>query len=287
MPPPPQPRYGPNGYPPPPERHYPGPQSPTASYTPPHASSYPPPPPPPPQQGGYGGRPPPMGHHNSYPPPPPSHNPYGGPPPGHNPYGGGSAPPRQSPRAASGRMASGGAGGGGRNTPESNLRALFSGVDRNGNGTLSEAELGSALVNGDYTKFNRDTVRLMIKMFDRNGDGAIDYEEFGNLWRYLRDWRKIFDKFDLDRSGSINFDEYCRALSAFGYSLSNQCIHNMYNTYSHIDRYGDQTISFDMFVQSCINLKRITDSFKKYDTDRDGYVTLGFEQYLLEIVSLR
>jgi len=46
-------------------------------------------------------------------------------------------------------------------------------------------------------------------------------------------------------------------------------------------------ISFDMFVQCVLNLKSITDSFKKYDTDRDGYVTLGFEQFLVEVTRLR
>ncbi|CAN6605505.1 hypothetical protein TRVA0_003S00144 [Trichomonascus vanleenenianus] len=253
IPPPPQPRYGPYG------------ASPTAGY----------PPPAPPPGAGYGGG---GGYYQQGPPPPgPPGGPMGGgrgpydnrQPPIANPY----SPQVQSPRTSLG--------------DQPNLRALFSGVDRNGNGTLSEAELGNALINGDYTKFHKETVKLMIKMFDRNGDGAIDYEEFGNLWKYLRDWRKIFDKFDLDRSGNISFDEYVRALDAFGYSLSNQTIQQMYNSYASSDRYGGRTISFDMFVQSCISLKRTTDSFKRYDTDRDGYITLGFEQYLLEMMALK
>ena len=33
-------------------------------------------------------------------------------------------------------------------------------------------------------------------------------------------------------------------------------------------------MSFDLFVQSCITLKRLTDVFKKYDDDRDGYVDI-------------
>jgi hypothetical protein len=28
-------------------------------------------------------------------------------------------------------------------------------------------------------------------------------------------------------------------------------------------------------VQSCISLKRMTDVFKKYDDDRDGFITLS------------
>lgn len=39
-------------------------------------------------------------------------------------------------------------------------------------------------------------------------------------------------------------------------------------------------MSFDLFVQSCIVLKRMTDVFKKYDEDRDGYITLSFEEFL-------
>ncbi len=38
---------------------------------------------------------------------------------------------------------------------------------------------------------------------------------------------------------------------------------------------GENAISFDLFVQSCISLKRMTDVFKKYDDDRDGYITLS------------
>lgn len=39
-------------------------------------------------------------------------------------------------------------------------------------------------------------------------------------------------------------------------------------------------MSFDLFVQSCIILKKMTDIFKRYDDDRDGYITLSFEEFL-------
>ena len=46
----------------------------------------------------------------------------------------------------------------------------------------------------------------------------------------------------------------------------------LYRTY---DRGGRNAMSFDLFVQACISLKRMTDVFKKYDDDRDGYITLS------------
>ncbi len=39
-------------------------------------------------------------------------------------------------------------------------------------------------------------------------------------------------------------------------------------------------MGFDLFVQSCISLKRMTDVFKRYDSDRDGFITLSFEEFL-------
>ena len=92
------------------------------------------------------------------------------------------------------------------------------------------------------------------------------------LWGFLTEWHKLFDRFDVDRSGTISYDEFTDALVAFGYRLSQQYITLLFNTY---DSRGRGVLSFDLFVQACISLKRMTDVFKKYDTDRDGYITLS------------
>ena len=97
------------------------------------------------------------------------------------------------------------------------------------------------------------------------------------LWSFLAAWRSLFRRFDEDRSGYISYDEYSKALVAFGYNLSAPFVGMMYRIY---DKRGDQSMSFDLFVQSCISLKRMTDVFKKYDADRDGYITLSFEEFL-------
>lgn len=92
------------------------------------------------------------------------------------------------------------------------------------------------------------------------------------LWGFLTDWRKLFDRFDVDNSGTISFDEFKDALVTFGYTLSDAYVRLLFGVHD-VRRRG--VLSFDLFVQSCISLKRMTDVFKKYDTDRDGYITLS------------
>lgn len=128
---------------------------------------------------------------------------------------------------------------------------------------------------------------MMIRMFDRDNNGRVGFDEFVALWRFLAAWRELFDRFDEDRSGRISFDEFNNALVSFGYRLGQPFIELLFTTF---DRKGrgkvapvagqKQGMSFDLFVQACLTLKRMTDVFKRYDEDRDGYITLGFEEFL-------
>jgi len=150
-------------------------------------------------------------------------------------------------------------------------------------------ELGSALVNGDYTSFHPKTVKMMIRMFDRNGSGTISFDEFVSLWRYLAAWRELFDRFDEDRSGRISLQEFEKSLVAFGYRLSQPFVTVLFTTFESKGRQRNASammgpaklgMSFDLFVQACISLRRMTDVFKRYDDDRDGYITVSFEEFL-------
>ncbi|PSR97501.1 hypothetical protein BD289DRAFT_362245 [Coniella lustricola] len=161
------------------------------------------------------------------------------------------------------------------------LLPLFRAVDKNGTGQLSERELSAALVNGDWTAFDPHTVRMMIRMFDSDRSGTIGFDEFCGLWSFLASWRTLFDRFDVDRSGNIQLDEFRDALIAFRYRLSERFVELLFQTY---DKRNEGQLSFDLFVQACISLKRMTDVFKKYDDDRDGYITLSFEDFLTEIL---
>ncbi|KAI9835685.1 MAG: hypothetical protein M1819_001862 [Sarea resinae] len=136
-------------------------------------------------------------------PPPPQNYVYGAPPPQRytttSPHAVDSRiPPSPQPWANEGTQPS--------------LFPLFKAVDKMGTGQLTEKELKTALVNGDYTSFDPHTVRMMIRMFDTDRSGTINYDEFCGLWGFLASWRSLFDRFDEDRSGNISYDEYSRAL---------------------------------------------------------------------------
>ena len=169
------------------------------------------------------------------------------------------------------------------NTPSNNEMGL-SLTTTTGSGHLSENELSAALVNGDWTAFDPHTVTLMIRMFDTSRSGTISFQEFCGLWSFLASWRTLFDRFDADRSGNISIDEFSAALVAFGYRLSESFVGFLFRAF---DKGKKGSLSFDLFVQACISLKRMTDAFKRYDDDRDGFVTLSFEQFLEEVLRQR
>ncbi|KAI0483079.1 EF-hand [Xylariaceae sp. FL0804] len=211
-------------------------------------------------------RPPQQPQHSPMSPPPPASGPrptgaHGRPPPVSRP------PPSPAPQE------------GGNADPT--LLPLFRAVDKDGKGQLGQRELSAALVNGDWTAFDPQTVRMMIRMFDSDRSGTIGFDEFCGLWSFLASWRTLFDRFDTDRSGGISLDEFSNALVAFRYRLSPGFVDLLFHTY---DKRGGGVMSFDLFVQACISLKRMTDVFKKYDDDRDGYITLSFEDFLVEIL---
>lgn len=160
------------------------------------------------------------------------------------------------------------------------------------------SELGSALVNADFTPFDPLTIRSLMRMFSTSPPNSpsgpvVVFSEFQNLWKFLAAWRQLFERFDEDGSGKISLAEFNNALVAFGYRLSQPFVSLLYTTFNERNdvRRGSRPdqggMSFDLFVQACIRLKRMTDVFKTYDDDRDGYVTLSFEEFLSEILKLQ
>ncbi|CAJ0567867.1 unnamed protein product, partial [Mesorhabditis spiculigera] len=165
-----------------------------------------------------------------------------------------------------------------------NLQQIFASVDADRSGQISSDELQRALSNGTWNPFNPETCRLMIGMFDSNGDGAINFPEFQALWNYINDWTNCFRGFDRDNSGNIDKQELQNALTQFGYRLSER----FYNILMmKFDRTHQGRINFDDFIQLCVVLQTLTASFRDKDTDRDGVITIQYEEFLTMVFALK
>ncbi|KAJ7469312.1 hypothetical protein B0H11DRAFT_2043920 [Mycena galericulata] len=233
--------------------------------------------------GGYGGAPPPGG--------PPAYGGagggYGAPPP--------AAPPAAAATAAASRPP---ARGGPRLMPiPSALWNWFSSVDTDRSGSISATELERALINGDWTPFDLDTVKLLMGIFDTDRSGTIGFNEFAGLWKYIQDWQGVFRHFDRDRSGTIDGAELRDALARFGFNLSPRLVGLVERKYvltqasaagppSALAPGQQAGISFDRFVRACVVVKQLSEAFQRLDTDRDGWVQVGYEGFMEVVLGL-
>ncbi|KAK1340275.1 hypothetical protein QTO34_018841 [Cnephaeus nilssonii] len=194
--------------------------------------------------GGPYGQPPP----NSYGAPPPA--PYGqGPPPG-------GPPPNVDPEAYS----------------------WFQSVDSDHSGYISVKELKQALVNSNWSTFNDETCLMMINMFDKTKAGRIDVHGFSALWKFIQQWKNLFQQFDRDHSGSISYTELQQALSQMGYNLSPQFSQLLVSRYC--PRSANPAMQLDRFIQVCTQLQVLTEAFREKDTAMQGNVRLSFEDFV-------
>ncbi|XP_064399064.1 peflin-like [Halichondria panicea] len=207
---------------------------------------------------------------------------YGAPPTSHAPGPSYGAPQSSYGGAGGSYGGSGGygapqSGGGGMSPQDQELMSWFQAVDKDQSGKITALELREALVNSNWSHFNAETCRLLIGMFDKNNDGTIDFYEFAALWKYVKDWKSCFNKFDKDGSGNIDAGELQQALVSFGYQLSMDFCTLCTRLF---DRGDMHTMKFDDFIQCCVMLRSLTESFKKQDTNRSGVININYEQFL-------
>ncbi|KAM3830273.1 peflin [Vipera latastei] len=207
--------------------------------------------------GMYGGGPVPGGSYGQ------PTNPYGAPQPG--PYGaaghGGHVPPGVDPEAFS----------------------WFQSVDADHSGYITTKELKQALVNSNWSAFSDDTCFMMMNMFDKSNSGRIDLYGFSALWRYIQQWRNLFQQFDRDHSGNINCNELHQALCQMGYSLSPQFAQLLVSRYAQ--KGCTPGIQLDRFIQTCTLLQTMTEAFREKDTGMTGNARISYEDFLMMSVA--
>ncbi|KAJ3359728.1 Programmed cell death protein 6 [Allomyces javanicus] len=164
------------------------------------------------------------------------------------------------------------------------LYARFREVDADGDGRVTADELQTALAALGYSMFNTETCRLLVNLHDFDQNGSIDFSEFSSMWNYLVSWHGIFRTFDVDGNGSIDSSELQRALLTFGYNVTKELVDVLVKKY---DRYGQGSITFDSFIQCCVTIRALTDSFRRFDSDNDGWITLNYNDYISLVMTNR
>jgi len=152
----------------------------------------------------------------------------------------------------------------------------FSAVDQDRSGQIDAKELQRALVNGNWSNFSEEACRIMIDMFDANGSGTIDVGEFNQLFEYINTWKGVYESHDRDRSGKIDIDEFTQALAQMGYRFSPAFVNNLLAKYDARGR----KLTLDNFIVACVQIKRLTDSFRARDKSMQGQATLQYEDFI-------
>ncbi|XP_037072869.1 peflin-like [Pollicipes pollicipes] len=153
----------------------------------------------------------------------------------------------------------------------------FRTVDRDNSGRITAQELQQALSSGNWQKFDISCCRMMIRMFDKDGNDTVDINEFGHLFNYVNAWISAFQKYDTNKSSSVDAKELQQAFAEMGYRLSPAFAESVLKKYD-VNKSGQITV--DHFILSCIQLQNLTNAFRARDSAMKGMIQIGFEDFL-------
>ena len=65
--------------------------------------------------------------------------------------------------------------------------------------------------------FSEEACRMMISMFDTNNSNTISMDEFGRLFNYINEWKRMFENYDRKKQGTLSQEDLNQALQSMGY----------------------------------------------------------------------
>ncbi|XP_028676067.1 calcium-binding protein LPS1-alpha-like [Erpetoichthys calabaricus] len=149
---------------------------------------------------------------------------------------------------------------------EEEIHEAFKVFDKDGDGSISAAELHLAMKNlGE--KLTEDEIYEMINEADIDGDGQISFEEF----------KEAFSLFDRDGDGTITTRELGTVIRSLGQTATDQVLQDMVN---EVDVDGKGTIEFKEFLNiMAMRVKgpdieeEMREAFRILDKDNDGSIS--------------
>jgi len=183
------------------------------------------------------------------------------------------------------------------NVEQDECYAWFVAVDQDGNEQLSPEELRSALLNDGGLQFSTRTVNYLMSLFDRDSNGTIGFEEFEPLWKYMTQWRQMFDSFDEDKDGRIDANELAGALGYYELHVGPTVLEMLVNKYgltpsrNRPPRYGDPPrpqLDLDHFVCACVVVQQMCVLYDRCGAGGQGpeHSRLGRDEFIRTVISL-
>jgi len=180
---------------------------------------------------------------------------------------------------------------------EDECYAWFFAVDQDGNGQLSPEELRSALLNDGGLKFSTGTVNYLMSLFDQDSNGTIGFEEFKPLWKYMTQWRQMFDSFDDDKDGRIDANELAGALGYYDLHVGPTVLEMLVNKYglkpsrNRPPRYGGAPrpqLDLDHFVCACVVVQQMCVLYERCGAGGQGpeHSRIGRDEFIRAVISL-
>lgn len=120
------------------------------------------------------------------------------------------------------------------------LRSIFTEIDINTSGTISQDELILAC--------KKLAIEIEVKQLndflesDVTGDGELNFHEFCNF--YMLRLKSIFAEIDADGSGAIGVDELKGAFTKVGFHVTDR---EVVSLLSQVDKDSDQTVDISEF----------------------------------------
>eukprot|EP01017_Pseudomicrothorax_dubius_P037118 TRINITY_DN539_c0_g1_i3.p1 TRINITY_DN539_c0_g1~~TRINITY_DN539_c0_g1_i3.p1 ORF type:complete len:233 (-),score=81.63 TRINITY_DN539_c0_g1_i3:130-828(-) len=136
-----------------------------------------------------------------------------------------------------------------------NLKAIFTKMDVNGDGSLSEEEFIAGMTNFSTqlgVSVKTEDLKKLFRAIDMDASTSIDYTEFLScfmenlIYKNEKYLRAMFEKFDLDKSGKISAEELRTVLSGDDFNLPKDEVERMIR---QADSNGDGEIDYNEIVQ--------------------------------------
>jgi len=156
----------------------------------------------------------------------------------------------------------------------------FTHVDKDHSGSIDAAELSQLTFGGKPLHFA--AAKKLLLIFDKDRNMSIDFAEYITLHKFIQAMQRAFNATDNDRNGVLDSREIHGALQQAGFQLNFQACNALYHRYNKLNT----GVDFVHFLEIAADIALLRVEFDLKDHDRDGVITLRFDDLLALIANI-